>query len=408
MFVKLSFSSYVRATVPLRILADIINTSSITSVSALQSRFTSASYSTTLTSSFDATKSTIIRTDSPTNTTAHVSYWDRPSYGDIEFTLQQPVYDSPSNYTYTQLRTTITSTNTSSLYFQVGSAITGGTITATNAALSVSETSTNVAGTLLTLGGNNLGQLATLISGTNFTQVYTFWAYITDTCFFFAFNNSSGSATGWPGTYSSSTFSGPYFQTQYTRYDYHNTMSNGIYPVLYTNPRGTSIGYGKNTDFSAQTNILYASDYSTIPLRVHSMISAMPSATPSFPLLYNYYVNVSLAGRTNFTNGASVIQTAGSASTAAAYTGAGTVSSVSSTRFPTADLTGTGFGLLPIGWEAHYYGNFGGNATDKCGCYIYNGDYAPGDTFVYNNAIYMIWPIYYGPTLRIGIAVPQV
>jgi hypothetical protein len=61
MFIKLSFTADTRFTIPLRIIADIVNTSSITSVSALQSRFTSASYSATLTANFDANNSTICK-----------------------------------------------------------------------------------------------------------------------------------------------------------------------------------------------------------------------------------------------------------------------------------------------------------------------------------------------------------
>ena len=63
---------------------------------------------------------------------------------------------------------------------------------------------------------------------------------------------------------------------------------------------------------------------------------------------------------------------------------------------------------MPFGWEANALGNHGGNASDQCGVYIFNGDYAPGDTFTYNGVLYMIWPMYSGYSNRVGLAVPMV
>jgi hypothetical protein len=70
-------------------------------------------------------------------------------------------------------------------------------------------------------------------------------------------------------------------------------------------------------------------------------------------------------------------------------------------------LTGTGFALLPLQWDAPNYGNYGGNASNRGGFYIFNGDYSPGDTFTLGGKTWMVWPMYYGQTDRIGLAIPK-
>jgi hypothetical protein len=86
---------------------------------------------------------------------------------------------------------------------------------------------------------------------------------------------------------------------------------------------------------------------------------------------------------------------------------AGSYSNQTNYRYPSDDLLSTGFGLMPFGWEATTYGNYGGNASDQNGVYIFNGEYTPGDTFVYNSKTYMIWPMYSGNSNRVGFAVPM-
>lgn len=412
MFIKLSFTTNTRITVPLRMLADIINNQSVTSVAALQSRFTAGSYHTTLTSAFDATNSLIIRTNTAANTVAHVMNYATSgygSYGDIIFTIRQPVYDSPSNYVYTQLRTSsVTATN---IYMDVGTLITGGTMASSQMALTFDETNNGsvAQGTQLTLGGNNYSYLQPNLTVSNgFDNVRTFWAYITDKCFFWAVTNGTSYNVGWGTTYADPTKQGgPFFQTQYTRYDYHNTMNNGITPVLFTNQRTTGIGYGTSNDLAAVQNLLYTSFTYTLPLRINSMVSAAPQVGTAWPKLYNQAVHMTVAGRTSSNYGLNQTQVAGTATSATAATYAGAVSTTASTRYPNSTLSGTGFAMLPFGWEANYYGNHGGNATDQNGVYIFNGDYIPGDTFTYNNLNYMIWPMYSGYSNRVGFAIPM-
>lgn len=408
MFIKLSFNSNTRITVPLRILTDIINTSSITSVSALQSRFTSGGYSTTLTSAFDATNSLILRTVDPTNTKAQVSYWSNASYGDINFMLEQPVYDAPSSKVYSQIKTFTASTNSLTTYFDIGTAITGGTIASTSVALSFSETTSSSTGTSLTLGGNNLGQGSVCTSSSyGFDNVRTFWAYITDKCFFWAITNGTSYNSGWGSTYAdASKQGGPFFQTQYTRYDYHNTDANGIYPVMYTNQRGAGMGYGTSNDLTTVQNLLFNSS-SVVPVRVQSFVSALPQVGSAWPRIYNSQVHMTMAGRSSAQYGLNQIQVLGTVTSPTTPSYAGGISTASSTRYPSTTLAGTGFGIMPFGWEAQYYGNHGGNASDQNGVYIFNGDYVPGDTFIYNNKMYMVWPMYNGFSQRVGFAVPM-
>lgn len=410
MFIKLSFTANTRLTIPLRILNDIINNNTITSVSTLQSRFTSGSYDATLKANFDATNSLIIRTVDPTNTKSNFSMPDIPYNGYFKFTTEQPVYDASGSKIYTQISTN--GTLGTSTYFDIGTAITGGTIASTSTALTVSDVLNSGAatGTALTMGGNNYGNNTAynLVAGSGYDNVRTFWAYITDKCFFWAVTNGTSYNSGWGSTYADATkFGGPFFATQYTRYDYHNNDSNGIYPVLYTSQRGGGVGYGTTNDLTTVQNLAYTSAASTLPLRVHSMVSALPQVGTAWPKIYNQAVHMTIAGRTSGYVGLNQIQNLGTATSSSVSSYAGGFSSAASTRYPNATLTATGFGLMPFGWEANLYGNHGGNATDQSGVYIFNGDYVPGDTFTYNNKVYMIWPMYVGYSNRIGFAVPM-
>lgn len=410
MFVKLSFTANTRLSVPLRMLADIINTNTITSVSALQSRFTSASYSTTLTSSFDAANSTIVRTVDPSNTKAHFAFHsDYIQYGYFKFTTEQPVYDASSSKIYTQITTNGAST---SVYFDIGTALTGGTITSTACAVTVAETlaSNTGAGTSLTMGGNNYGNNAnyTVTASNGYDNLRTFWAYVTDKCFFWFVTNGTSYNSGWGTTYSDGTKQGgPFFATQYTRYDYHNTDSNGIYPVMYTSQRGAGVGYGTANDLTSIQNLNYTASVATLPVRVHSIVSALPQVGTAWPKIYNQAVHMTMASRTSGNAALNQTQVLGTATGATNSSYSGGFSSAASTRYPNATLSATGFGLMPFGWEANSYGNHGGNATDQSGVYIFNGDYVPGDTFTYNNKVYMVWPMQSGYSNRVGFAVPM-
>jgi hypothetical protein len=63
--------------------------------------------------------------------------------------------------------------------------------------------------------------------------------------------------------------------------------------------------------------------------------------------------------------------------------------------------------MLPLRWSNSYRGNLGGNASQRGGFYIFNGDYFPGDTFVHGGKTYIVLPTFRGYTDRVGIAVPK-
>lgn len=413
MFIKLAFSTSPRITIPLRILADIINTPSITSVSALQSRFTSAAYDASLSFYFDAANSQIIRTVDPTNTKAHVAHWGTGANGDMIFTLEQTVYDSPSNKVYTQLCTDyVTATASSNTWHhRVGTSISGTMASSQTPLTSSDNTSLTTQGTRLTLGGNPFAMSTSSYAyGVGSPSPVVFWAYVTDKCFFWTMTNGPVN-TGWPASYNNiATFHGVNFQTQYTRYDYHNNMGNGITPVLYTNgraPSGTG-GYGNSGDISGVTNYLFAGNIYSNPLRVHSLINAIPNTTSSWPLIQNQFVNMTMNGVSNQWIGHSSAQVISNSASATTPTYAGAYTQTTAARYTNNNITATGFGIMPFGWECNYYCNHGGNASDQNGVYLFNGEYAPGDTFTMGGTQYMLWPMFAGYNIRLAFAVPMV
>jgi hypothetical protein len=420
MFIKLSFTSDTRMTVPLRIITDIINTPSVTSVSALQSRFTSASYDTTLTSNFDAANSNIIRTSSPSNTIAHYTTNGNAaatSYGNFEFTIEHSVYDNTSTKFYTQLTSNSVGVGVSTYYYAIGDSITGGTISSVGLPISYSDTATSTTASAivnqikLTLGGTPLSFTNAIAGPTTSggNNIRTFWAYITDKCFIWATTNATSFNSGFGSTYTDPTkFCGPFIVSQYTRFDYHNTNSNGVIPVMYSSPRGTGIGWGTASDLTSTWNPLYASDSTSLPMRVYNLISAAPQVGSAWPKIYNPYIQPTIAGRGNETVSYTYGAVAGAAGSAGGTSYGSPLTIVASARFVNSTLTSNTFGLLPLGWQHTYYGNYGGNASDQAGFYMFNGDYVPGDTFILNSIAYMIWPMYSGYTNRIGLAVPMV
>ncbi len=404
MFIKLNFTANTRFTVPFRILADIINTNTVTSVSTLQSRHSSAS--STLLTNLDAANSLIIRTVDPTSTKA-VVYSANISANNINMIVEQPVYDSATQKIYSQ----IFSATSDIPYFDIGTSITGGTMASSTMGIGIAENNAVAQGTNLTLGGN-YGRISGILnSGTGLDNIRTFWAYVTNKCFIWAVTNASSFNVGFYGANGDYTtpakFGGPFIQTQYTRFDYHNTEANNVFPVLFSNQRTAGIGFGTVSDITTVQNINFSSNTTSVPLRINSCISALPQVGASWPRVLNQQVHLTIGGRSTGFYGANVAPVTGTVSSATAASYAGSISSAASTRYPNTTLTGTGFAMLPFGWEATTIGNHGGNATDQCGVYIFNGDYAPGDTFVYNNKIYMVWPLYSGFSNRVGLAVPM-
>ena len=108
MFLKLQYSSPKYPSIFFRVLNEIINDSSLTSISAIQSKVTSASWSGDLTTNIDWTNSQIVRTGSGTtaltsNTASHIARPAATAGSDaFEFVLKQKVYDASTVY-YTSL-----------------------------------------------------------------------------------------------------------------------------------------------------------------------------------------------------------------------------------------------------------------------------------------------------------------
>jgi len=410
MFIKLNFTSDKRITTCFRLLTDIINNNSVTSVSALQSRATAASYSADLLTGFDAANSEIVRTVDTTGVKAHFAYTLRPDYVNYRFTLEFSVYDNTATKYYVQYNNTSGAASQTTSNFTIGNSITGGTMDSTQCGLGVSETynSTTNIGTALTVG-NAFTPGSVITSGASGqTTVRTFWAYMTGKVLIWGTTNATSTASGWPSAYNDATkFSGPHIIAQYTRYDYFNTDSNGIIPVLYTNPRVAGAGFGQQTDYTAVWNSEYISATTSLPFRVYNIISATPQVGTSWPVISNPYVSHVVNGRGSFYVGWNTAQVTGTVTSAVTASYGSGIASTAAYRYPTTDLTGTGFALLPLQWEATYRGNYGGNASDQGGFYIFNGDYVPGDTFAMNNKVWMCWPVMYGYVDRIGLAIPK-
>lgn len=416
MFIKLNFTENKDLWDIFRILTDIINTPSVSSVSALQTRITQASYNAELISGFDATNSEIIRSVSPTTTKAHFCRESQNSsqYAKFRFTMEMVVHDAPDTKMYLQYYNSQTSNNY--CYFSIADGITGGTITSSQQALSESifiTSSPANRGTLLTLTGTPY-DTNNLISTSSFSTIRTFWAYITDKSFVWCATLGTSYTNGWGTTYNNAgTFMGPYVNSMYTRYDYWNQDSNGIIPFMYSNPRGNSVGYGNTTDgasradFTTPNNSMYTSNQAILPMRVFNIVDAHPAVTTSFPIVYHPPVNVKLGGRSEqFV--AHTYSLNGTASTAATSSYGRNLAINAAERWPTTDLSGTGFMNQPIGWENSYRGCHGGNLSEQASVYIFNGDYQPGDVFSLGGKIYMIWPMYgVGYASRIGLSVPK-
>lgn len=74
-----------------------------------------------------------------------------------------------------------------------------------------------------------------------------------------------------------------------------------------------------------------------------------------------------------------------------------------------ATNTGMAFALLPLTWTMSGGSCWGGgDISAQSGFYIFNGEYAPGDTLTYSGKTFILWPTNLGPvTSRLAIAVPK-
>jgi len=468
MFIKLQYTANKTLADILRVAADIINNPSVTSVAALRSRETAANYHPTILANFDDSNSEIIRTVNPSNVKVHVR--KAGSLGP-DLTFRFAVHDAGAEFTGSitgnvltvsevfsgklsigqeiitqgvQNQTVITSHLTGSrggvgtytvnnsqtvseqtistkrfyyikhtsfstqMSFNIGDSITGGSIDEVSQfGMNLQNSGTNSIGSNLILGnGYSLSPNLMYNTSTGYTNVRTFWMYITDKGMIWNVTAATTYSNGWGPSYNNTSLqSGPWMFGQYTRYDYFNTDDNGIIPVMFTVPRSHGMGFGNSTEMTQIRNPLFNSNNASIPLKIYNMIQARPQLNSSWPTTYfpnvGYTINGISAGnralrlRSSFSSTANTIQS-------------GKVITIdSSERYPSADLSSTGFSVSPLGWEHLFEGNHGGNMSDQAGFFIFNGDYQPGDTFGLNNKVWMVWPIYAGFEQRIGIAVPR-
>lgn len=400
MLVKLNFTENKRIDVLLRIFADVVNTASVTSISALVSR-SNSDYHPTLLQGLDAANSQIIRTVNPSLVKAH--YYRAGAVDTGRFTMEFPVHDDNSQKWHLQFSNTTNGTYNAIL--RIGNGLTGGTIESSQLSMSSSISETAASGTELTVS-NSFAANTLMFAGA--ADVRTFWAYVTNNGLIWCATRVTTVANGFSTTYNNgANFLGPFFFSQYTRFDHHNNMGNGIIPVAYSNPRTAGTGFGLQTDYTTQRNPVYNGNETNSPVRVINLISAAATAaSTNWPMIYHLYVDHTVSGYGSAASSATLPTTSTSGTINAGSIGKRITTSASE-RYPTADRTLTGFALLPLGWTHTHYGNHGGNISDRSGFYLFNGDYQPGDEFSARGKIWIVWPTFHGFADRLGIAIPK-
>jgi hypothetical protein len=476
MFIKLQYTGNKQLHTIFRTIVDIVNTPSVTSVAALRTRETEASYHPNILNLLDDSNSEIIRTVSPARVQAHAS---KPSGTSSRFmyrmTFRFPVHDAGAvftgsiegttltvsavasgllsvgqeivsagvtdgtritahlsgtrggvgTYTVSDTQTVSSQTMTSErpyylqfwnqsttlgMNFNIGDSIAGGTMASSQMLMSVADNPTTAHGTTFLLGnGYTLSPVIMSEAGSvSSSTVRTFWMYITDKGMIWSTTNGTTYSNGWGPNYDNGLVqSGPWMFGQYTRYDGFNNDDTGILPVMFTVPRADGTGYGRRTDYQGANNPAFISDNSTIPFKIYNIIEAQPQAGSNWPTTYFPNVAYTVAGGSNSAHALHVRPSADSTTTSSATQYGKNLTIVAAERYPSIDLSSTGFSVLPIGWEYLWKGNHGGNMSDQTGFYIFNGDYQPGDTFGLNGKTWTVWPTFYGYADRLGIAVPK-
>lgn len=405
MFLKLQFTSPKFPSAFFRILNEIINDDTLTSVSAVQDKATSASWNADLTQYLDWTNCQLVRTGTGTtaltsNTQSHIARPTATSGTDaFEFVLKQKVYDADTVY-----------------YISLGAASTGAAIlsnigTALTNPFSSSSWAVTASTTQSTAQGTTLGLTSSISAhshaGGN-TTCYTMWVFLTDTTFLYGFTGTNGgySVMGYPSLsnlQSSTAWIGPYQWSQYTRRDYWNTDANGFIPVIFSNPTRSSTSFGSAaTDWTATKNSVSVTT-SENPFAIYNYAEIAPSnGTVWTKTIYSQV----LWGVGNRYSDFPMTSSLSTASAAVQCYGA-FINTTAQNRVLLPSLDGKrGYALLPITFKRN--GMLGGNMTDKSGYYLFNGDYFPGDEFTYNGKTYHIIP---GngvcQTNRLGWAIPK-
>jgi hypothetical protein len=455
MLIKLNFSSRKSPVAVFRILADIINNSGVNNIAALRSRATSANYSSDLLSSLVDSSSFIVRSAGylTSNTVAHIA---RPNVGAsdtaFEFILKQKVMDTSGTYYYISL------SNSNTVSYLVTSQIgtTAGDVTSSQWDITTSSTQSTIQGSPLGVGGivsNAFGAYCGQNGG-----LFTFWAYVTDTCFMWNCNTSSYNVPGHPTSFTGTTYNlhqqGPHFYSQYTRGDYWNTDANSIIPLVFTNhpnvtgtliqpysnlTKGQGEGFMSRFEELSHVQSPQGLNPTNISLQVLTCLNnaLSTSITPRSVVtnantclgISTIYSDQRNLGGTSTETFASAVQPS-TAVTARSY---GNVLYLYSNntythaftnyRFVATDLQSYyGFILYPITFRTPHLNSNGGNITDKSGMYLFNGDYFIGDEITVGGITYSLIPGLMAPSVwtalgyqnaqgsnsRVALAIPKV
>jgi hypothetical protein len=408
MFVKLNFSTNRSWDNIKHIVNAIINDTTIDSIPELIDR--ASTWNEFITQGLEYSSSEIIRTVEPTNVKSHFA---ASSSSARTWNLEFQVYDNPNKKYYI---------NFSGPGHSIGDTILTGSMDSDQAVMTANVGSGSIiSGTPVILSGaapakRELAGTSFMTSSTSIIDFKTFWMYLNNDCLILAFTlGPQQSNLGFNADYgNSSRFLGPFIYSQYTRYDYHNTNENGIIPLIYSNIRRTPLGqpsfgaqFGNAFDWTRIENSNYSGPDGTA-FKVFNIVDAHPKVGSDWPIIDFPQVNWGSGTRTTEIL-ALTAQTAGSVTTITASTvGPLIYNNISSpVRWPSADLKTLNYAMLPLRWSNTYYFNMGGNASNRGGFYIFNGDYFPGDTFTHEEKTYMIWPTFSGYDQRVGLAIPK-
>lgn len=126
MFIKLQYTANKGIYDCFRTINAIINDTSITSATILDTKFTDDNYHADFKTSYDAANSTIIRTNDLSTTKSHFcTTGPTGGRGNYRWTLEFSVPDAPTRKLYMQYASTLNQA-TPFAYLQIGDQITGG------------------------------------------------------------------------------------------------------------------------------------------------------------------------------------------------------------------------------------------------------------------------------------------
>jgi hypothetical protein len=413
MFIKLNFTSNKNIVSVFRLVNEIINQPGITSAGTLSTYLTANNADATVIAGYDPLNSTIIRTVGLSTAKSHYARGAASTNGNyFRWTVEFQAHDSTRKY-YIQH---VNESTTLTAIARIGDTLTGGTMSSSQMAISVANSAGTPDGTTLTVTGSTgtkveAGPASCIADSTNAALIRSFWMHISDNGMIWATTNTTTTNLGFGSTYNNpGTYSGPWIYGQYARDDYFNTDANTVFPLMYTNlARTTGKGFGGETsDWVGSHNSMagYPTYTTTHPFKVVNLVSAHPQSGSSWPIIDFPVVNWGVSNRFDETYGLTQASSPNT-NTESTITFTAAIFTAVNTRYPSADLKAVGFAMLPITWRHTYYGNTGGNMSEKSGYYLFNGDYFPGDQFTYGGKTYVIFSTYVGYVDRVGIAVPM-